>query len=191
MKPFSGRMAAFSLIEVTLALGVAGFCLIAVFGLLPIGVQTNQRALSQTAATAILSSVVADMRATPKPYDNSKIYYVGDSVLSSGNCYTAIAATTGNSPPNATYWSTGSACPQFGITFGAPTTLYFDGTGQFSTLRGPNSRYRLSVTFPANAGFEYSPTYADLKVTWPASVDPLKTTPGGSSEIFAAFDRHP
>jgi uncharacterized protein (TIGR02598 family) len=59
-------VAAFSLIEVTLALGVAGFCLIAVFGLMPIGVQTNRNATSQTAATNIVAAVVADLRATPK-----------------------------------------------------------------------------------------------------------------------------
>ena len=58
--------AAFSLVEVTLALGVAAFCLIAVFGLMPIGVQTNRNATSQTAATNIMASVVADLRATPK-----------------------------------------------------------------------------------------------------------------------------
>ena len=151
MKRVLKRRAAFSLIEVTLALGVAGFCLLAVFGLLPIGVQTNQRALSQTAATAILSSVVADMRATPK-----------------------------TSPTTA----------QYAITFGAAKTLYFDSAGQFSTLIGTNSRYRLNITFP-NGALAYPATYADLTVTWPAAVDPLTTTPGGSSEIFAAFDRHP
>jgi uncharacterized protein (TIGR02598 family) len=59
--------AAFSLVEVTLALGIAAFCLIAVFGLMPIGVQTNRNATSQTAATGILASVIADLRATPKP----------------------------------------------------------------------------------------------------------------------------
>jgi uncharacterized protein (TIGR02598 family) len=58
--------AAFSLVEVTLALGVAAFCLIAVFGLLPVGVQTNRNATSQTAATNIIAAVVADLRATPK-----------------------------------------------------------------------------------------------------------------------------
>lgn len=55
----------FSLIEVTLALGVAAFCLIAVFGLMPVGVQTNRNATSQTAATNIIAAVVADLRATP------------------------------------------------------------------------------------------------------------------------------
>ena len=56
----------FSLVEVTLALGVAAFCLIAVFGLIPVGVQTNRNATSQTAATNIIALVVADLRATPK-----------------------------------------------------------------------------------------------------------------------------
>ena len=58
--------AGFSLVEVTLALGVAAFCLIALFGLLPLGVQTNQTSISQTAAASVLSSVGADLRATPK-----------------------------------------------------------------------------------------------------------------------------
>jgi Tfp pilus assembly protein PilV len=59
-------LSAFSLVEVTLALGVAAFCLIAVFGLMPVGVQTNRNATSQTAATAIMTSVVSDMRITAR-----------------------------------------------------------------------------------------------------------------------------
>jgi uncharacterized protein (TIGR02598 family) len=55
---------AFSLVEVTLAIGIAAFCLIAVFGLMPVGVQTSRNATSQTAATNIIASVIADMRAT-------------------------------------------------------------------------------------------------------------------------------
>ncbi len=58
--------AAFSLVEVTVALGIAAFCLVAVFGLMPVGVQTNRNATSQTAATNIMAAVVADLRATPK-----------------------------------------------------------------------------------------------------------------------------
>jgi uncharacterized protein (TIGR02598 family) len=56
----------FSLVEVTLALGIAAFGLLAIFGLLPIAVQTNRNATSQTAALNILSSVSADVRTTPK-----------------------------------------------------------------------------------------------------------------------------
>ncbi len=64
MKLLKRRVAAFSLVEVTLAIGIAAFCLIAVFGLVPIAVQTNRNATSQTAATNIIASVIADMRAT-------------------------------------------------------------------------------------------------------------------------------
>lgn len=69
--PFS---TGFSLVEVTLALGLAGFCLIALFGLLPLGIQTNQSSASQTAAASVLSSVVADLRATPKTSPTSPQY---------------------------------------------------------------------------------------------------------------------
>jgi hypothetical protein len=185
--------AAFSLVEVTLAIGIAAFCLIAVFGLMPVGVQTNRNATSQTGATNIIPAVVADLRATPKAYNNSKTYYVGDSVWLSGNCYRAIAVTTGNQPPNSTYWTGGSPCPQFGtssqfgISFGTPKTLYFDSAGQASTSLTANSRYRLDITWnSAPTGLRY----ADLRVSWPAPVDPATTTPSGSVETFAAFDRN-
>src|SRR5207247_3937494 len=58
-------VAAFSLVEVTLALGIAAFCLITVFALVPVAVLTNRNATSQTAATNITAAVVADLRATP------------------------------------------------------------------------------------------------------------------------------
>lgn len=70
------KNASFSLVEVTLALGIAAFCLIAVFGLMPIGVQTNRNAASQTAATNIISAVVADLRATPKTSTTSSQFAI-------------------------------------------------------------------------------------------------------------------
>jgi len=57
--------AGFSLVEVTLALGVAAVCLIAIFGLLPLGLQTNHNAIEQTNSLQVLCAVVADLRATP------------------------------------------------------------------------------------------------------------------------------
>jgi uncharacterized protein (TIGR02598 family) len=64
MRRLAYPTASFSLVELTFAIGVAAFCLIAVFGLMPVGVQTNRNATSQTAATNIIASVIADMRAT-------------------------------------------------------------------------------------------------------------------------------
>ena len=71
MKRSSCVPAAFSLVEVTLALGIAAFCLIAVMGIIPVGVQTNRNATSQTAATNIMAAVVADLRATPTTTNTS------------------------------------------------------------------------------------------------------------------------
>ena len=145
--------AAFSLVELTLALGVAGFCLIAVFALMPVGVQTNRNATSQTAAANILSSVVSDIRASPKGHANSAKY--------------GIRRSKGNT-----------------------TTLYFDSQGQFTTSPGPNSRYRLyAKIYPTIAQPMYLATYACLKVTWPAAVDPLSSTvkPSGSLETVATY----
>jgi type II secretory pathway pseudopilin PulG len=192
------RVHAFSLVELTLSLGIAAFCLIAVFGLMPVSVQTNRNSTSQSAAVNIMAAVVADLRAASRLYDNSKTYSAGDQVFLSGNCYEAIRPTTGNQPPNPTYWTSGSPCPQFGIsfptTFPTTRTLYFDNAGQFLTSPGADSRYRLDVTFLPwtsgnGCGAATTCLYgANLKVTWPASADPA--TPSGSAEMFAAFDRN-
>jgi uncharacterized protein (TIGR02598 family) len=56
---------AFSLVEVTLALGVAAFCLLAIFGLLPVGLNSNKTSVEQTAAASLARAFVADLRATP------------------------------------------------------------------------------------------------------------------------------
>src|SRR5438094_7676946 len=142
------RVHAFSLVEVTLALGVAAFCLLAVFGLMPIGVQTNRNTTSQTAAANIMAAVVADLRATSKLYDPTKSYSPGDQVFYFDNCYVANFTTVGNPPTNSRFWSAGFPCPRFGISFGTSTTLYFDDAGRSPPVADP--RYRLDVTFPTN-----------------------------------------
>src|SRR5437899_11383983 len=54
---------AFSLVELTLALGVAALCLLTVVALVPVAALTNRAATSQTAATNIAALAVADLRA--------------------------------------------------------------------------------------------------------------------------------
>jgi uncharacterized protein (TIGR02598 family) len=60
------RSAGFSLVEVTIALGVVAISLLTLFALIPVGLKTNQNSISQTAATSVMTAVLADMRATPK-----------------------------------------------------------------------------------------------------------------------------
>jgi uncharacterized protein (TIGR02598 family) len=99
-------VAAFSLVEVTLALGIAAFCLIAIFGLVPVGVQTNRNATSQTRATNIMTAVVADLRATPNSNTTStqfgitfgdckRLYFDSEGqVVSSGLCNPSTQVTS-------------------------------------------------------------------------------------------------
>src|SRR5438067_4853270 len=80
---------AFSLVEVTLALGVAAISLIAIFGLLVTGTQTNHTAVEQSASSDILTAVAADLRATPKGNSPSTQFQIA--IPASGN--TAATST--------------------------------------------------------------------------------------------------
>jgi uncharacterized protein (TIGR02598 family) len=164
MKSSLRRAAAFSLVEVTLALGVGAFCLIAVFGLLPVGVQTNQRATSQTAVTNITAAVVADLRATPITTTISPQFGItfGTNALryfdSEGRC----------------------SCDSAGLQ------RFNSVTGSCSDTWSPalQLRYQLNVTWSGSTALRY----VDLKVTWPAAATAANAS--GSVETFAAFDRN-
>ncbi len=65
--------AAFSLVEVVLALGVAVFALIGIIGLLPLGIKSTGESVDESRAVDILTSMIADRQATPYAA-TSKIY---------------------------------------------------------------------------------------------------------------------
>ena len=157
--------AAFSLVEVTLALGIAAFCLLAVFGLVPVGVQTNRNATSQTAATNIMAAVIADLRATP-------------------TTSMQFAITFGpNGTSTTRYFDSQAQCSCDSAGLQKPNPLTGDCSLSWSPALQP--RYRLSITWNGSSGLRFG----DLKVTWPAAADPAMITPSGSTQILAAFDR--
>lgn len=55
------RAGGFSLIEVTIALAVAAFCLLAILGLLQTGITSQRATVEQTAATGIATQIDADL----------------------------------------------------------------------------------------------------------------------------------
>jgi len=69
-------MGAFSLVEVTMALGIAAFCLLAIFGLLPVGMKSHQNAIEQTAVAGIATGIMADLRTTPATNSTSPNYNI-------------------------------------------------------------------------------------------------------------------
>jgi uncharacterized protein (TIGR02598 family) len=150
----------FSLVEVTLAIGVAAISLIAIFGLLPVGLQTNHNAIEQSAATDILADVIADLKAT---------------------------APTNPRGGGATSGLFGIAIPGNPVSANTQITMYFTSEGLVVSSANA-SRYRLTITFPPNGKGARTSTFVDLKMTWPGAAAPANAT--GSAEVFAALDRN-
>jgi len=65
----------FSLVEVVLALGIAMIGVLAIIGLLPVGLKIASDSLEETRAINILSEMIADRRATPSTL-NSTLYSI-------------------------------------------------------------------------------------------------------------------
>ena len=164
--------AAFTLVEVALAMGLASFCLVAVMGLVPLGVDTSQVASDQTTASSILTHVLSDLRATPMI------------PVSSPQGTTAKSAEYALTIPDNTARTVSTE----------PVFLYFGDSIQqfsFSPTMGA-SRYRLTVTYLPTTGGRAA-TGVSLLVSWPARIDPTKPatgTPAGRVQIFAALDRN-
>ena len=162
MKSLSAK-SGFSLIEVTLALGVAAFCLVTILGLLPVGLKTQQEGSQQTRANAIISQIVADLRADIRlpPGQASKEQ---DSGLGLHGHWAALQQ---------------------------PDTLYFtNDTTQTGSVNQnpapPNAVFRATVTylFPPTQ----TTSIAKIIVTWPAAQSDLSKV-AGTAEMFAAVNR--
>jgi uncharacterized protein (TIGR02598 family) len=147
MKLIANRAAAFSLVEVTLALGVAAFCLIAIFGLMPVGVQTNRNATSQTAATNIIAAVLADLRATPTASTTSSQF-----AITFGSDKTFYFDSQGQASCDVA----GLQKPNCSSSWNSPL----------------HTRYRVNISFPQTGGL----AYADIKITWPAAASPANAS---------------
>jgi hypothetical protein len=152
---------AFSLVEVTLALGVAAVSLLAIFALLPVGVKTTQTAIEQTAATDLLSAIAADLRATP------------------------VTTPRGGATASPRF---AIGIPANPVSASATTALFFRSGGQFSNRIEPESRYRLTITFLPNGLGARTATFVGLKMTWPAAA--AVSNAAGAAELFLALDRN-
>jgi Tfp pilus assembly protein PilV len=155
MKKRNHSIAGFSLVEVTLALGVASFSLLTFFGLLSVGVNSNRTSSEQTAATNILTSIVSDIRSTPNPLPkgsqrNSTVFGI---TIPASN---AVSSTT-------------------------PSTLYIGENAELTTENA--ARYRL--TFWTTASTTTKPeTIVRLLITWPAKA-PYTSALGSVESVIA------
>jgi len=160
----STRRSGFSLVEVTIALGIASFCLIAIFGLLPTGLNSNKAALEQTAATSLLTAVDADLRAAPNPPP-------GGSGQSSAEFQIDIPAAGGAPTPAE-----------------SPITKYVSESGQVVNVAGA-ARFLLRVWMtPPSAPNLKRATMVRLLVSWPAAATPANAA--GTVDSVTALDRN-
>lgn len=149
----------FSLVEISLALGIAAFCLLAIFALLPIGLQGNRESSEETVATGILSLVASDLTSCPPTSPRGR-----------------AASTAQFALP----------IPANPVTAETPVPpRYFGDSGYDGTVRLPESRYRVDVTFLPNSGAK-SATLVRLRASWPAAAD----DPLGKLETVVALDRN-
>lgn len=157
--------AAFTLAEVTLALGVAALALIAVMGMLPVGLKVQQTSASQTKANAVMSQAIdflrADVRLPPGQVKKAQ----GDWTNLNG------------------HWQ----------SVAVPDTLFFTNDGKqngYGTGSAPaapaDAVFRATITylFPPTA----TTSIAKITVSWPAAQSDL-TKVAGSIEMFAAVNR--
>ena len=154
---------AFSLVEVTLALGVAGFALVAIFGLLPIGLNSNQASFQQTAAANLATEILADLRLVPSAAAIARAAASTPSVTLSSKSpkYQVDAAVTGN------------------------TSIYLDDSGTPQTMAQARYKAAVSLTQPI-AAQQRTATSGSIVISWP----PAATNPSGTVAICVGLDRN-
>jgi type II secretory pathway pseudopilin PulG len=168
-RPLTGA-AAFSLVEVTLALGVAAICLLAILGLMPTSLKTQQASIQQTKANQIISIIFSTLRADVRlpPGQESKV------CPDDPNEPCDWRSLHGN-------W----------LRRAAPDTLYFTNDAKQVGLNGDPPA---DAVFRATIMYRFPPSettsLADIRVTWPAQVDPDNGgVPAGSVTSLIAVNR--
>ena len=163
-RPFR-QLAGFSLVEVTMALGVAGFALIAILGILPVASKTQQGSVNQTKANAIISYIIGELRS--------------DVRLPPGKA----SQVQGN-------WS--SLHGHWAVT-AQPDTLFFTNDGQLiSVVQGSAPPAPAGAVFRAKLTYMKQPSVttslAQIIVSWPAAQSD-STKVAGSIDMLAAVNR--
>lgn len=62
MRTQASKCRGFSLVEVTLALGLVTFCLIAIFSLLPVGLNSAKSSAEEAGAAALIAQIASEIR---------------------------------------------------------------------------------------------------------------------------------
>ncbi len=145
----------------TLALGIASFGLLALFGLLPVGISSNQASIEQTNAANIATAIITDLRQTPSA--------------------AAIAANPTLSAKSSRY---GIDVSQSYPT-AAPYAFYLDDTGALQTTAA-TAHYKGTLVLTQPAAGQRGAAQGSITIGWPAGA----SNPLGTVSEFTALDRN-
>jgi type II secretory pathway pseudopilin PulG len=175
VRPPVRQPAGFSLVELTLALGVAALCLLVLLGLLPAAVKTQQRSIQQTTSNQIISQIYSFLRA--------------DVRLPPGQ-YKQVCPD----PPDPNQPCQWDNLHGHWKNVATPDTLFFTNgakqTGNINQSSPPaDAVFRAKITYRLPPSETTS--VADITVTWPAPVDPDQpgAVPAGSVTTTIAVNR--
>ena len=170
MKAFRSPARGFSLVEVVVALGILGFCIVSLLGLFSVGLKSNAASSEETVVASLLTAIASDIAATP-----------------------VTAPSTFQLSPQFQIPVPVSGAVTNTLFFGSDGTL----TGAVNTDAVPsaNHRYRATIAImPPSGTAASSATTVRIFMTWPALADPQASTPpvhyNGSVETMTAFLRN-
>jgi len=151
----------FSLVEVTMALGVAVFCLLTLLALLPVGLNLNSAATRETTAMNIASAIIVDVQTTGTNAQSS-LFKIQIPAIDATSSQIAFYVTDS------------------GMLTGAPT-------GGQSLPPPVDARFLVTLTMTPPGAATLQSTQLDIRISWPAMVTMDKAL--GSIETFAAINR--
>src|SRR5262245_48290872 len=167
------QIVGFSLVEVTLALGVAAIGLLALLALLPVASKTQQSSVQQTMANQIISQISSVLRA--------------DVSLPPGQANKVCP-----DPPDPNQPCNWTDLHGHWLQMAAPDTMYLTIEGR--QTGNVNGSPPADAVFRAKITYRFPPSdttsLADIAVSWPAPVDPSNGgVPAGSIITTLAVNR--
>lgn len=132
---------AFSLVEVTLAIGIVSFSLLAILGLMPVGLTTMRQAMDSTIETQIVRQISAEMLLTP-------FSQLGDAVNKPPRCFDDEGQLQSAETANTRYWATLSlANPVFPGSANATVLSNSLSAVRVVVVRGPAAAVRRDTNY--------------------------------------------
>ncbi len=171
------RQSAFSLVEVVLALGVISFAIVAILGVIPIGLATSHSAQDETRAPQIAQNVFGSLVA-----QNLIRNAAGQPVLD-GNQH--LQLNNAAKIPGVT--------SAIDLTGSASVTIYASNDGQVSDSAA-GATYTVTIGlnnsptgFDSPSGSEFFANQVTVSVAWPASAAPANQTKRDFVRIISKY----